>query len=362
MPTKWLPDSANLDHLKYQAKDLLRDFRAGEKMAFQRAREFHPRFSNLPDNMIQTQTFSLSDAQLSIAREYGYPSWPRLKIVVAEKHHEELQLTHNDRLPDGPFKQALDFMDAGDEARLSRHLARYPDLIHESAHFEGGNYFSDPTLLEFLPENPFRNEVTPDNAVKIAEILLEAGAKINQRAMNETVGLAASGRICRECGVQAGLIRLLCRYGADPSTALHTALAHLEFAAANVLLDCGAPMTLTAAATLGDADAVARLIKDPPVDELQLALSLSANAGRSGIVTTLLKAGANPDLYNPPGGHSHCTPLHSAVASDEFGTVVALVEGGADLSVEDVHHRSTALYWAEYLKRAAIADFLRSRS
>ncbi|MEM1160389.1 MAG: ankyrin repeat domain-containing protein [Pseudomonadota bacterium] len=299
---------------------------------------------------------------MSIAREYGYPSWPRLQTVVSKKHHEELQLTYNDRLPDGPFKQALDFMDAGDEARLSRHLAQYPDLVHETAHFEGGNYFSSPTLLEFLPENPFRKEVMPDNAVKIAEILLEAGAKSNQRAMNETMGLAASGRICREFDMQSDLIRLLCRYGADPSTAVNTALAHREFAAAHLLLDCGAPMTLTAAAALGDADAVARLVKDAPVDELQLALSLSANAGRSGIVTTLLTAGANPDLYNPPGGHSHCTPLHSAVASDEYDTVVALVDGGADLSVEDVHHRSTALSWAEHMKREAIAAFLRSRS
>ncbi|MDA8586748.1 ankyrin repeat domain-containing protein, partial [Rhodobacteraceae bacterium] len=158
--------------------------------------------------------------------------------------------------------------------------------------------------------------------------LLEAGAKTNPRAKNITLGLAASGRICRECGVQADLIKLLCRYGADPSTAMHTALAHLEFAAARVLLECGAPLNLTAAATLGDADAVVRLIENTPDDELQLALALSANAGRSGIVTKLLKAGANPDQYNPPGGHSHCTPLHSAVASDQFATVVALAEGG----------------------------------
>jgi len=31
MPTKWLPHSANIDHLKHQAKDLLKAFRDGEK-------------------------------------------------------------------------------------------------------------------------------------------------------------------------------------------------------------------------------------------------------------------------------------------------------------------------------------------
>lgn len=360
MPTKWLPDSANLDHLKYQAKDLLRDFRSGQKSAYQRIREFHPRFLNIPDSEIQAATFSLSDAQLAMAREYGYASWPRLKTVLAEKHHEELQLTHNDRLPDGPFKQALDFMDDGDETRLLEHLEQNPMLIHETANFEGGNYFSNPTLLEFLPENPFRHESMPKNAVKIAEILLEAGAKTNRRAIDETLVLAASGRICRECGMQADLIKLLCRYGADPSAAMHTALAHLEFAATQVLLECGAPLTLTTAATLGDVGAVESLILNAPDAELQLALALSANAGRSGIVTKLLKAGADPDQYNPPGGHSHCTPLHSAVASDQRAAVVALVEGGADLSIKDIHHGMTALEWAVYMKREAIVDVLRS--
>ncbi|SCZ74248.1 Ankyrin repeat-containing protein [Epibacterium ulvae] len=362
MPTKRLTESANLDHLKHQAKDLLRDFRAGEKHAYQRLREFHPKLVDITDSEMSSQTFSLSDAQLSIAREYGYASWPRLKTVLAEKQHKELQLSHNDRLPDGPFKQALDFMDDGDEARLVRHLEQYPALIHQTAQFEGGNYFSNPTLLEFLPENPFRNEVMPKNAVRIAEILLEAGAKRNQTALNETVGLAASGRICRECGVQAELIKLLCRYGADPATAMHSALAHLEFEAARELLECGAPLTLTAAATLGDAEAVARLLKDGQSVDLQLALSLSANAGRSKIVSDLLAAGANPDQYNPPGGHSHCTPLHSAVASDQFDTVVALVEGNADLSIEDIHNGATALDWAVYMRRSAIAAFLRSQA
>jgi len=358
MPTKWLPESAVLDHLKYQAKDLLRDFRAGQKPAFQRVREFHPRFSDLPDAEFQSHTFSLSDAQLSIAREYGYANWPRLKTVLAQRHHQELHLSHNDRLPDGPFKQALDFMDEGDALRLETHLARHPDLVHQRASFEGGNYFSRPTLLEFLPENPFRQETMPHNAIAIAEILLQAGAKSDQSALDQTLGLAASGRVCRMCGLQGDLIRLLCRHGADPAQAMPTALAHLEFAAARVLLDCGAPLDLTSAATLGDQGAVAGLLKEAAKSELQLALALSANAGQSESVKLLLAAGAEPDQYNPPGGHSHCTPLHSAVASDQYETVVVLVEGGADLGMRDIHHKMTALEWARHLKRDTIADFL----
>lgn len=144
--------------------------------------------------------------------------------------------------------------------------------------------------------------------------------------------------------------------------AMHAALSHLEFDADRVLLECGAPLTLTATATLDDPDAVARLINDCHSDDLPLALSLSANAERSRIVATLPAAVADHNQYNPRGGHSHCTLVHSTVASGEFDTVVELVEGSADLRLEDFHHESIALDWAVYMKRDAIATFLRSRS
>ena len=358
MPTKRLPDSANLDHLKHQAKDLLRDFRHGRMSAFQRLREFHPMFASVSDNSMREQTCALSDAQLSIAREYGYASWTRLKAVIAERHHEQLALSHNDRLPNGPFKQALDFMDAGDEASLSAHLARHTDLVHERAFFEGGNYFQNPTLLEFLPQNPTRNGIMPENALAIAKILLEAGAKHNQTALNETLMLAASGRVCREAGLQTALLQLLCEHGADPAAGMQSALAHEEFAAVRTLIMCGAPLDLATAATLDERDALKQMLPEAGEPDLQLALSLAASAGRAEVVQILLSSGAEPNRYNPPGGHSHCTPLHSAVANNRLEAVVVLVEGGADLNMTDIHHSATALDWALHLKHQEIATYL----
>ncbi|MEM1274044.1 MAG: ankyrin repeat domain-containing protein [Pseudomonadota bacterium] len=360
MPTKRLPDSANLDHLKHQAKDLLRAFRDGHISAFQRLREFHPRLTDLSDDDLSVQTLALSDAQLSIAREYGYASWPRLKTVLAERRQEELVLSHNDRVADGPFKQALDFMDAGDETRLSAHLARHSGLVHETVTFEGENYFQTPTLLEFVPENPIRQDSLPQNCVAIAKLLLDAGAKTNQVALNETLMLAASGRVCAEAGLQSPLLRLLCDYGADPNAGMRSALAHGEFAAARTLIDCGAAVDLPCVAALGDRDAVQRLVVDADTDQLQLALSLAANAGRDAVVRILLSAGADPNRYNPPGSHSHCTPLHAAVATNRFDTVVALVDGGADVNLKDIHHSATALGWAMHLQHERIAAYLRS--
>ena len=360
MPTKRLPNSAHLDHLKRQAKDLLRDFRSGRMSAFQRVREFHPKCESLSDDAVASSTFALSDAQLSIAREYGYGSWPRLKTAIAERHQEELVLSHNDRLPDGPFKQALDFIDEGDVARLRAHLSTHPDLVDEEASFEGGNYFSSPTLLEFLPENPTRQGSLPENTLAIAETLLDAGADRNQDAMNETVMLAASGRVCREAGLQTPLLKLLCDRGADPNAGMHSALAHEEFEAARTLIECGAPLDLPTAAALDERAAVGGLVDAASEDQKQLALSLAAASGRTEVVRTLLAAGADPNRYNPPGGHSHCTPLHSAVAANRLETTMVLVQEGANKSIPDIHHSMTALEWAMYLKHDHIAKFLDS--
>ena len=361
MPTKWLPDSANLDHLRHQAKDLRRDYRAGEMAAFQRVREFHPRFGDVADADMPAMAFKLADAQLSIAREYGYPSWPRLKAVVEGKHYEELGLSYTDRLPDGPFRQALVYMDAGDAARLRQLLAQHPALVHQEVTFEGGNYFKTPTLLEFLPQNPTRQDRLPTNAIAIAEILLAAGAKDNLEALNETLLLAASGQSCRESGLQPALLKLLCAHGADPAAAMQAALMHSEFDAVRTLLACGAPLDLIAAATLGETEAVQRLLNGARGEDVQLALATAANTAHAGIITMLIAAGADPNRYNPPGGHSHCTPLHSAVASNQPETVAALVAGGAEQDIKDILHGATPLDWAEHLQFAEIAAFLRSR-
>src|SRR4051812_39019994 len=74
-----LPTRPNLNHLKKQAKDLLRGFRTREASALERIKEWHPqilKFVRTPD------LFCLSDAQLVIAREYQFESWPKLKNHV----------------------------------------------------------------------------------------------------------------------------------------------------------------------------------------------------------------------------------------------------------------------------------------
>ena len=361
MPTKRLPSSANIDHLKHQAKDLLAAFRAGEMQAFQRVREFHPRLKGLTDADLARQTFSLSDALLSIAREYGYASWPRLKVVVAEAAGESADLTHNERIEDEVFRQALDFLDEGNAAALRRHLTEHPGLVTQRIHFEGDNYFTDPTLLEFVAENPIRNGRLPENIVEIARLILEAGAKEDGEAVNSTLMLVVSGLVAREQGVQGALIDLLCDCGADPAQALYTALAHGEFEAARGLIARGAPLDLIAAAALGRDDEVAALLPGATAEARQFALALAALHGRAGITRVLLKAGADPNRYNPEGAHSHCTPLHSAALAGHQETVRVLLEAGARRDIGDIHRNLTALDWADYAGHADVVNLLQER-
>ena len=73
MPVQSLPDSPRLEHLKNQAKALLRNVRAGDTEALDIVREFDPRALDQPAE------FSLTTAQLTVARQYGFASWAKLR-------------------------------------------------------------------------------------------------------------------------------------------------------------------------------------------------------------------------------------------------------------------------------------------
>ncbi len=69
-----LPALPHPDHLRRQARELLRAWRAGEPGALQRAAGLQ-----LPP------PWRLAAAQLAVAREHGQPSWPKLMAEVARR-------------------------------------------------------------------------------------------------------------------------------------------------------------------------------------------------------------------------------------------------------------------------------------
>ena len=74
LPTRQMRQRPDLEQLKRQAKELLRDLVAGEAEA---AAEVNAHY-----RAADTSKFALHDAQLVVARSYGFESWPKLKAYV----------------------------------------------------------------------------------------------------------------------------------------------------------------------------------------------------------------------------------------------------------------------------------------
>jgi hypothetical protein len=358
MPVRRLPSHPNLDHLKYQAKDLLKEHSARNPGVAQRIREFHPRFSCATDAEIFAAHFKLSDAQLTIAREAGFASWARLKAHIEKPTlTDQLELPHHERIEDATFRRAVELLDAGDVDGLRAHLKRHAKLSRQRVTFEGGNYFSHPTLLEFVAENPVRHGILPKNIVQVAKVILEAG--VEQSSLNEALMLVATGSVPRECRRQIPLIDLLCDHGADPNRAIHPTALHGEMEGVNALIKRGARVDLPVAAALGRIDDFRHLLSGSDVEARHLALALAAQFGYTEIVRLLLDAGEDPNRYNPVGGHSHATPLHQAAGAGNFEMVRLLVERGARLDLKDVLWRGTPADWARHEGESEIEAYLR---
>jgi hypothetical protein len=360
MPVRVLPSNPNLAHLKYQAKDLLKAHVARDPRAAQRLREFHPRFHRATDEEIFAAGLSLNDAQLATAREYGFPSWARLKRHIEKPTlSDQLNLPHHQRIEDTTFRRAVELIDSGDAVGLRAHLKQHPQLLRSRVVFEGGNYFRNPSLLEFIAENPVRHGTLPHNIVEVAKVILDSGVELS--VCNETLMLVATGSVPRECGLQVPLINLLCDHGAQPDSALQAAALHGELPSVHALLQRGARVDLPVVAALNRLDDFRRLLPSASSEARHLALALASQYGHVEIVRLLLDAGEDPNRYNPVGGHSHTTPLHQAAGAGYEKLVHLLVERGAKLDQKDILWQATPAGWAQYAGNTEIAEYLREQ-
>jgi Ankyrin repeats (3 copies) len=77
-----LPDRLNLDHLKKQAKDLIRLYRNRDPEAIARFRHALPAAADRSDEEIASLKLRLHDSQSCVARSYGFASWADLRSYV----------------------------------------------------------------------------------------------------------------------------------------------------------------------------------------------------------------------------------------------------------------------------------------
>jgi hypothetical protein len=77
--SRGLPDKPHLDVPKREARALLKELRAGLPEALDRIGRRHPKFREADPAAISAGKFLLNDAQLVVAREYGFSNWAELK-------------------------------------------------------------------------------------------------------------------------------------------------------------------------------------------------------------------------------------------------------------------------------------------
>ncbi len=150
MSLRELPARPNLDHLKKQARLLLRGSLQAEPKARNRFREAQVQLT--------TATPKLADAQHVIAREYGFDNWANLKAHVAA-------------LSDDPMEALTAAIKANDATLLRLVLERYPAVKAKLDEPLPSYSFDTPALIA---------AVQKENRDMI-DALLGAGANINAR-------------------------------------------------------------------------------------------------------------------------------------------------------------------------------------
>lgn len=259
------------------------------------------------------------------------------------------------------FEAAVAAVIDGDEATLQRLLREDPALIRARS-----MRTHRATLLIYVGANGVERQETPKNAVRIAEILLDAGAEIDYVADlyrgTTTLGLVATSVFPELAGVQDELLTLLLDRGARLDIAvakdytrghvINACVANGRPAAAAFLAARGAHVDLSGAAGLGRLDLVASFFDDdgrpkPGVTagELEDALRWASDYGHTAVIERLLGHGIEVDARL---GRERYTALHAAAYAGHPDTVALLLARGAPLDVKDDKYDGTPLGWAIY--------------
>src|SRR5688572_4539852 len=160
MPTSKLPVRPSLEFLRKQSKKLVRGIVAGDAGAISRARAQLPQ-AELP--------LSQRDAQLVLAREYGFPGWQELVKEVKQRLGKGLEWA---------VSQANRCIHDNDIEGLRQLLTEYPSLLTWRTDEKG----NDGGLLG-MATNAYGDAFDPSREqaftrASCAELLIDAGAVV----------------------------------------------------------------------------------------------------------------------------------------------------------------------------------------
>ena len=286
---------------------------------------------------------TLTGAQFVIARSHGFESWPKFTKHLKALSREDSSASR--------FEAAADAIVEGAEGSLGRLLREEPDLVHQHSEREHG-----AALLHYVSANGVEGyrQKTPNNIVRIAEMLLDAGAEIDATTnvyggQCTTLGLAATSVHPERAGVQEPLLQILLDRGADPNhpgiaghgqSIVMACLANGRPKAAEFLANHGAHLDLTGAAALGRLDVVkthftaqGSLTPGPTEAQLMEGFLYACSNGSDNTVQFLLEKGI--DLAGHSGDGQ--TGLHHAVIGGQLDTVKLLLRYNPPLEAENIY-------------------------
>ncbi|HEV7259891.1 MAG TPA: hypothetical protein VGN82_19060 [Bosea sp. (in: a-proteobacteria)] len=341
-----LPASPDLDHLRKQAKRLLRAARAGTDDGLDRFAAALPAARDLPVEALAQLPLRLHDAQSVIAREHGFRSWTELKRYV-----EWARSAASERLErwlacvfEGQAREralALRMLRAepslvagdpwlaapvGDVARLERALAADPDFANRP-----GGPFAMPPLAAVTSSALIREPEFEEQLLTSARLLVAHGADVNGRWIDRrfpddplSVLYGAAGRTHH-----AGMTRLLLESGASPddNESVYHAVESADLSCLRLLLAAGARVSGT--------NAVARALDYDRPEALELLLA---------------QGDTTPERH-----WLH----HALLRGRSLAHIRALIEAGADLTAQN-RSGASVLCFAERLGRNDVVALLRA--
>lgn len=329
-----LPLRPSLDHLKRQAKDLLASARNGDATALERLQAIRPR---------REPPFALHDAQLTLAHEYGFPSWPRLNERV-----EWLNASADERAArfvssacsDNPRPARETLQENSALARYNFHtalvtgqadmIAAVLDADPQRNNRPGGPLDRAP-LLYVAHSRFFQDPELAPALLACARLLLERGADPNASHHDPTFGYPPQTAIYGAAGVNHSpeLTRILLEAGADPNDneCLYHATETRDHTCLRLLMEHGINPNGT--------NALNRMLDFDDLDGARL----------------LLEYGTDPNEYVPGA------LFHAILRGRSLETIELLITHGADVNARAMDGTSPYLLAVRH-GREDIADGL----
>ncbi|MCU1219622.1 MAG: hypothetical protein JWN42_819, partial [Candidatus Angelobacter sp.] len=236
MDAKSLPVRPSLEQYKKQAKELLKAYRSADVESIRRVKRSHPHFEKLSQPGFEISKFALADAQLVIAREHGFESWPKFAKRIEVMNSEAAALANplsafiEAAIWHGTLQAAEAILAAhpeiaqssihaaailGDDAAVRRFIAADPRNVTKKEAPYGGDALVYLCLSKYLRLDKTRS----DAFVRAAGALLDAGADPNTGFWSKDEHREFETALCGSAGVahHAELTRLLLARGADPN-------------------------------------------------------------------------------------------------------------------------------------------------